>query len=248
MKNQFKKALRNTFVYDIVRFVRQRNATRINSRYKRSYSQCGEDIIIDLLLQTLDIKTPTYLDIGCHDPIIMNNTYLFYQKGFKGVCVEPDPSLFHRLIKIRKRDHCLNAGIGTTQKDRAEFYIMTSSTLNTFSKEVAEAYQSEGKQKIEKIIQIPMIPINDIIGNFFTDRPNIISLDTEGLDLEILRALDFSRFRPEIFCIETLTFSETRTERKLPEIIDFMIANNYLLYADTFINSIFVDKQSWLNR
>ena len=51
-----------------------------------------------------------------------------------------------------------------------------------------------------------------------------------------------------IFCIETLTFFQDKTEEKLGYIIDYMNENGDMTYADTYINTIFVDKSAWRNR
>lgn len=75
-----------------------------------------------------------------------------------------------------------------------------------------------------------------------------MSLDTEGYVFKILKSLDFKNFRPEVFCVETLTYTENKTEKKETEIIDFMIEKGYFVYADTYINTIFVDKNKWINR
>ena len=71
--------------------------------------------------------------------------------------------------------------------------------------------------------------------------PNFISIDVEGLDLEIVKSLDFERFRPEVFCIETISFSIDNTEKKLGEIPAFLHSKGYITYADTHINTIFCD-------
>jgi hypothetical protein len=73
----------------------------------------------------------------------------------------------------------------------------------------------------------------------------LISLDAEGFDLEILKSMDFNKYRPQIFCIETLTYTENGTEEKILPIIDFMNQKGYFAYADTYINSIFIDKTIW---
>ncbi len=58
------------------------------------------------------LKQPTYLDIGAHHPTYLINTAFFYLKGLRGVCIEPDPFLFAEFKKERKKDTCLNVGIG----------------------------------------------------------------------------------------------------------------------------------------
>jgi FkbM family methyltransferase len=213
-----------------------------------SFSQCGEDLIIDHILWALKISQPTYFDIGAHHPTRFNNTYRFYLKGSKGVCVEPDPDLFQSLKKKRKRDICLNCGVGRLKISDAEFFVMSSRTLSTFSREEAYRYQGYGNQKILKIIQVPVMPINDILHRNYAGCPNFVSLDVEGMELDVLNSFDFSSYRPEVFCIETVTYAEDNTERKLSEIIDLMTGKGYLLYADTYINSIFVDSGKWNNR
>ena len=216
---------------------------------KMSYSQSGEDLIIDFIFTNyFKIVKPTYLDIGAHHPIYLSNTYLFYKKGSWGICIEPDETLFTELSMRRKNDLCLNIGVGVTERITADFYVMTEKTLNTFSKREAERYQSYGTCKIEKILQVPLMHINEIICQHFPTCPNLISLDVEGLDYDILKSLDFITFRPEIFCIETLTYVQDKTERKLTEIINLMVDNNYFVYADTYINTIFVDKVAWKSR
>ena len=214
---------------------------------KVSYSQCGEDLILQQLFMVLGIDQVTYLDVGAHHPTYLSNTYLFYKSGGRGVCVEPDPSLFEAFAKKRPRDVHLNFGAGIVP-GQADFYLMTTSTLNTFSKEEAERYQSYGKQRILQTIRIRLETINEIIRQNFENAPNLVSVDVEGFDYEILKNFDFKACRPEVFCLETLSYTENKSERKLTEIIDLMHKNDYLTYADTYINTIFVDALVWRNK
>jgi FkbM family methyltransferase len=216
--------------------------------FKESYSQCGEDLIIDFILSSLKINSPSHLDIGAHHPIYLNNTYLLYLKGSRGVCIEPDPKLFAELQRERKNDICLNVGIGLTKKKYADFYIISSRTLNTFSKDTAERYESYGNQKIEEIIKIPLVSVNDIISQYYNIHPSVVSLDVEGWEMPILTSFNFGGCRPEIFCIETLTYAEDKSESKLLDVIEFMKSKDYFVYADTYINTIFVEINVWKNR
>ena len=104
----------------------------------RSYSQQGEDLIVESICGFLKILKPTYLDVGAADPVGDNNTYLFYCKGCRGVLVEPNPALCRRLKEVRPKDTLLNIGIGTTDQTAADYYVMSGPWLNTFSKEQAE--------------------------------------------------------------------------------------------------------------
>ena len=213
-----------------------------------SYSQCGEDLIIDFLFMWLGLTEISYLDIGANHPSRLNNTYFFYRKGGKGVLIEPDPDLYKTLIAARSRDRCLNIAVGVDGEPTAKMFMMTSSTLNTLVPSQATEYESYGREKTERTIEVPQRGINDVLAAEFQRTPNLVSLDVEGLDFDILKQWDFTRFRPEVFCIETLTFTQNGTERKLTEIIEFMRAHGYMQYADTYINTVFVSTDAWGSR
>jgi glycosyltransferase involved in cell wall biosynthesis len=86
-ERNYKKVVKKTPLFKLYRYLRNK---KYSWKPKISYSQCGEDIIIDFLLTWLKIKNPTYLDIGANDPVKLSNTYYFYKKGSRGVLIEPD--------------------------------------------------------------------------------------------------------------------------------------------------------------
>ncbi|HOZ86519.1 MAG TPA: FkbM family methyltransferase [Bacteroidia bacterium] len=228
-------------------FFKDKSEKNINK--KISYSQCGEDLIIDFIFVTLKIDKPSYLDIGAHHPWYLSNSAFFYLKQCKGVTVEPDPSLFEVIKKERPADISLNVGVGLESGESADFYIMNIPTLNTFSKTEAERYAAYPGKEIKKVVKLPLLTVNEIIQKQFQGKtPNFVSIDVEGMDLEIVSSFDFNKYRPEVFCIETLTYTENNSERKITEIIDYMLKQGYFLYADTYINSVFVDEKAWKNR
>lgn len=236
----------NLLKYRILPKVRQMQRN-LSDNARISYSQCGEDLILQYLFMVLQIEKVSYLDLGAHHPTYLSNTYLFYESGGHGVCVEPDPSLFAAFPKMRPHDTHLNCGVGITPGE-AEFFVMSTRTLNTFSRAEAERYQSYGNQRIIRTVMLELKTVEEIITNNFDKCPNLVSLDVEGLDYAIMQNFDFSRHRPEVFCLETLSYTEDKSERKLTEIIDLMHKNGYLTYADTYINTIFVEASAWNNR
>ena len=212
---------------------------------RESYSQCGEDVIMDFLLMWLGIGDVRYLDIGASHPTRFSNTYFFYRKGYNGVLIEPDPEMYKLLATERPRDRLLNVAIGVDGNPVGKLFMMTSRTLNTLVASQATDYQSYGRESVEGVMEVAQRDINDVLSTEFDRTPNLVSLDIEGLDLEVLRSWNFSDFRPEVFCIETLTFTQNRTERKITEIAELMESRGYFVYADTHINTIFVSTHAW---
>ena len=217
-------------------------------RPKVSYSQCGEDLIVDFIFMWLGRKNITYLEIGTNDPCKLNNTYFFYKKKCRGVLIEPDPRLFNKIKKRRSGDICLNAGVGSGAGSDITFFLMQPDTLSTSSPEKAEEYKKLGI-KLKSEFKVPLININTVIANYFGSfAPDYLSVDVEGLDFEIIKSLDLSKYRPVIICAETLTYTNNNTEKKIVEISNYLCNNNYFIYADTYINTIFVDIGIWNKR
>lgn len=207
-----------------------------------SFSQCGEDLIAKFIFVYHGITEPDYLDIGAHHPTLINNTYLYYTMGFRGVLVEPNPVMCEQLRAVRPEDTTLVAGIGVTAEREADYYMMTESSWNTFSKEEAE-HQAEvtgGRIAIEKVVKVPLLDINEVMDEHFHGAPSFVSIDAEGLHLALLKAIDYSRFRPKVICVETLV---SGTRQSIPEIPKFMEQQGYVARGQTFVNAIFVDSE-----
>jgi FkbM family methyltransferase len=219
---------------------------RLGIHYRKSWSQCGEDLILRYLFDLLRIARPSYIDIGAHHPWHYNNTYLFYRQGARGVNVEPDPSLCAGLRRARKRDVNLNIGIGP-QEAELDFFLMSVPTLNTFSAAEARKYVEQYGMRIVDTRRIKVQTFAQAVDTHLARTPDLVSLDVEGLELDILRSIDFSRHRPHAFCIETISYAgDDGSGVKNPEIHALMLQSGYRLYADTYINSVYVAERSWL--
>ena len=219
-------------------------ADRLLRRSARSYAQSGEDLIARFALRELGIMRPYYLDIGAHHPKWLSNTYYFYRRGCSGVCVEADPRLSRRIQRRRPRDVCLNVALGT-QDGTATLHVMKTSTLSTISADSVDEYSAMGQNRGREV-DVEMLTPQTLLARHCRAKPNLVSLDIEGIDLEVLQIWDFTVVRPELFIVETLTFTESRhTARKRHEITELMEANGYFVYGDTRINTIYVDAQAW---
>ncbi len=212
---------------------------------KKSYSQCGEDIIVKYIFDTLGIVFPSYIDIGAHHPFQHSNTALFYQLGSRGVNIEPDPGLFEKFPQSRPEDENLNFGVAK-EEGQLEFFVMKNPTLNTFSRDKAEEYSAEQGVPISCVNQIPVIPLSQILERFGKGKFwDFLSIDVEGFELEILESHDWRKSSPKVICCETLSFSNSGKGVKDQAIIDFLVSKGYMVYADTNVNTIFVLKQLW---
>jgi FkbM family methyltransferase len=209
---------------------------------QETYAQCGEDRIVSSIFELLGIQKRDYLDVGAWEPIQNNNTYLLYRLGYRGLLVEPNPALGQKLRAVRPGDTVLEAGIGVTAAREADYYIMTEPSWNTFSKVEAErqAKVTNGRISIKEVIKMPLLDINQVMAEHFPRAPAFLSLDTQGLELAILKSIDYARFRPVVICAETLI---TGTHKMNPETAAFMETQGYVVRGMSFVNTIFVDSK-----
>jgi hypothetical protein len=143
----------------------------------------------------------------------------------------------------------MNVGISSSLNSSSlDFYLMSASVLNTFSREEAQKIESYGTYKIVDVIKVPVLTINEVLTMHSSLMINYISLDIEGMDYEVLKTINFDNVRPDVFCVETLTYTENKLEEKKLYIDELMMKNNYFVYADTYLNTIYVDIDSWNKR
>ena len=206
-----------------------------------SFAQAGEDAVVAFICGTLKLQQFSYIDIGAADPIKWNNTYYFYMQGCRGILVEPNVDLIPKLKAERPEDTILNIGIGPVNTT-ADYYRLTEPGWNTFDKAEAEqaVRNSGGKESIKEVVKMPLVNVNDVLAQHFGGKtPDYFSIDVEGLDLAILKSLDWARHRPKILCVETLSVGTTQ---ELPETGKFLTEKGYVVRGSTFVNTIFVDK------
>ena len=236
----------NHIKHNLKIFLRERrNIESIN--HKKSYSQCGEDLIVKFIFDSLSIAKPSYIDIGAHDPFLISNTALFHELGSRGINIDPDDNLLEKIKAVRPEDINLNIGVGP-EKSTMDLYIMSEKALNTFSKKEAENCVKEGLEIIDTK-SVNILTLNEIINEYSNGIfPDFLSLDAEGFDFDILKSINFNQYYPKVICVETISFSKSGKGVKNHELIKFLESKGYLLYADTHINSIFVNKQTWSNQ
>ncbi len=210
-----------------------------------SYSQCGEDLITEFLLTALneDIRTVKYLDIGCHHPFNLNNTYGLYLAGAHGVAIDANPVQCAQFAAERPRDRVVNACVSEAGAEVLTFYIMNPDTLSTSDMDTRIRYERDGHKCIEEVMVAAVNPrtiVEQYLGN---SVPLVTSIDVEGLDFAILKAFGEASLLSPIVISESLEFASEGVGAKNIELISYMLSRDYTLYADTFINSIFVSNQ-----
>lgn len=201
-----------------------------------SYSQEGEDLIIDKLLKYK--KSGFYVDIGAHHPVKFSNTFIFYKRGWKGINVDAMPDSMNEFEKMRPRDINLQAAI-SNKKNNATFYIFNEPALNTLNAEEAKSKDNKNGYKIIKEIKLDTYKLSEILDVQLLENHEIdfLTIDTEGNDLNVLKSNDWEKYRPKLVIVEDLKLKNIE-EYNQSEIFNYMKSLNYSIVAKT-INTVF---------
>lgn len=161
-------------------------------KFKKSYSQLNEDAVLDWLTGYKD--RGTYIDIGAYNPDKISNTKLFYERGWRGVNIEPDPIAFEAFKLKRPLDININTAIG--QGDMEYFAEPGEHAGNTFNTELAK------ERGLTEHRMIHLTPLRDIFKNNQLTYVDFMSIDVEGFENEVLKSNDWQTYRAGVICLE----------------------------------------------
>ena len=170
--------------------------TRFDAAFTPSWSQAGEDISLELLMQN-DPGSKFYLDIGAHDPNRFSVTRKLYQNGWSGINIDGNPNYESKFRRLRARDEFLNVCVGN--KPEYEFQIFSEGAISTTNKEWAEKFTREGNE-IKQSLRVSGMKLREIL-----DLPNVprqvafINIDVEGADEDALKSIEFETLPKERF-------------------------------------------------
>jgi FkbM family methyltransferase len=170
--------------------------------FQKSYSQFNDDIFIKKFFQN---KIGTYVDIGCHHPFKLNNTYLLYKKRWDGLNID--------LMKInidlfniwRPRDKNICAAISSKNKT-SSVYIPNNNILST-EISIVESYANMIKEHFKNSFikkKIKVFTFENIIKNhkIKLEKFDFLKIDIEGEDYKVLKNINLKKYNPELICIE----------------------------------------------
>ena len=169
--------------------------------FNLSHSQAGEDMVLRSLLQ--NCRNGTYVDIGAYHPILLSNTYYFYQLGWQGLLVDVRPEVIELCQVLRPKDTSVVAAVAARPGCEVTVYEFDPAALTTLSRETADRYRTRPDTRLVREFTARTVTINQLLEqHWIWPAIDVMSIDVEGLDDVVLRSLDWQRFRPRVVCFE----------------------------------------------
>ena len=205
----------------------------------KSYSQEGEDLLLRRIFG--DKECGFYVDVGAHHPNRFSNTHGFYQRGWHGINVEPNPDAMGEFRVQRSRDVNLQCGVGA-EPGRITYYLFDEPALNTFDRSVVDSRVAATRYKLKGTIEVAIERLDHILEKYLPPNQSIdfFSIDTEGFDLQVLQSNDWRRYRPRCILVESL--GSSLEDVMGGDIFRLLRSHGYELFAKTFNTLIFRER------
>lgn len=205
--------------------------------HQLSFSQEGEDMILGRVFDRQ--ATGFYVDVGAHHPQRFSNTYYFYLRGWRGMNIDPLPGSMAEFNRLRPLDINLELAVANSDK-KLVYYQFNEPALNGFSEEISKQRDGiRGEYFITSTQEIQTHRLSEVLEQYLPKDQVIdfMTIDVEGLDLDVLKSNNWLKYRPKVVLVEELhKFTLDKISESLT--FQFMQSQGYCLYAKT-VNTLF---------
>ena len=158
-----------------------------------SVSQIESKLVWDFFKQA---QQGVFVEGGANHPTMDNQTWFLEQRGWSGVLVEPNPDMVKLLVEQRLRSRVVHAAAGAPgQPEEVDLLL----GLNPLHSTLAPML---GDQLSGKTARVKLRTLNSILAETGVNRIDFLSIDVEGVELQVLQGLDFARHAPRLILIE----------------------------------------------
>jgi len=163
-----------------------------------SYAQNFEDVI---LARVFGAGHPGfYIDAGAGDPTEESVTRHFYDLGWTGINIEPEPLYYERLAAERPRDVNLCIALGEVEETRC-FHHTSVRGISTLSRFFREQFEQKCSCVYEER-EINVTTLAQICKQYVASPIDFLKIDVEGWEGEVLRGGDWNTYRPIVVLLE----------------------------------------------
>ncbi|MCG8310518.1 MAG: FkbM family methyltransferase [Cytophagales bacterium] len=176
--------------------------------FKSYYSQYGQDKFLDKKIFKKRRKG-FFVEIGAYDGKTLSNTYFFEKyRRWTGICIEPNPVSFDKLVKNRKCI-CINKCVSDFN-GKADFLQINgySDMLSGIDSRYDSRHKTRIKNEINRhggstnILKTDCIKFDELFKNDERLDIDYVSIDTEGNEKAILVSIDFLKYNIKAISIE----------------------------------------------
>jgi FkbM family methyltransferase len=208
-----------------------------------SYSQEGEDMILRRIFEGK--QKGFYVDVGAYHPQRFSNTYFFYVRGWRGINIDARPGCMDLFNAVRPDDINIESAIANERREMT-YFMFDDPALNSFDEKLSRSRDKTAYSIIDRRTLFTA-PLAEVLDEHLAPDQEIdfLSVDVEGLDLEVLKSNNWDKYRPYCVLVERTDYSLERIERD--DVYGYLKEKNYDLFAKTANTLIFRAANQMLN-
>ena len=166
-----------------------------------SYAQNLEDYHLSLAFP--EHRSGTFIDIGAGHPVADNVSFWFYERGWRGIAVEPQRDLVALYARLRPRDIAVQCLVGR-QCGEMDFHVVDR--LHGLSTTVASLARRATQFGVDyRTVRMPVVTLAQLCEQQNVGDIDFLKIDVEGSEADVLHGGDWSRYRPKVIVIEAVT-------------------------------------------
>jgi FkbM family methyltransferase len=162
-----------------------------------SYAQNNEDVMLERVFKGR--TNGFYIDVGAADPVVDSVTKWFYENGWSGVNIEPNPHFYERLLADRPRDINLDLALDE-REDEKLFHVFEKIGNSTFDESVRNEITTKGFESRPKMVQVTTLSL--VCRNYAHRQIDFLKVDCEGWERQVLQGGDWMQYRPTVVLVE----------------------------------------------
>ncbi len=163
-----------------------------------SYAQNFEDVMLWRALK--HIERGFYVDIGANDPVVESVSKAFYDRGWRGVHVEPVAEYARLLREARPDEEVIEKAVGA-ETGAMTLHVIPGTGLSSLVEASAlSAIALRGYEHAEVVV--PVITLDELLAGYVGRDIHWLKIDVEGAEFDVLRGWNAKRDRPWIMVIE----------------------------------------------
>jgi FkbM family methyltransferase len=166
-----------------------------------SYAQNLEDYHLSLAFSGQ--ASGTYIDIGAGHPIADNVSFWFYERGWAGIVVEPQPELAALYPRLRPRDTVVRTLIGRETGEHDFYLVDRLHGFSTIIEHYAQGAKAFGAGY--RALRLPVVTLASLCETHGLNEIDFLKIDVEGAEADVLFGGDWTRFRPKVIIAEAVT-------------------------------------------
>ncbi len=144
-----------------------------------------------------------YIDAGASDPTALSVTRAFYDRGWRGINIEPLPEQAARLRAARPRDVVVEALLAERAGPSLPFYrVIHSRQTGLSTGDFAEAERHRAAGAAVETIGVAVTTLATVCREHVGGPVHFLKVDVEGAEAAVLAGADFAVVRPWILVVE----------------------------------------------